>query len=481
MRYLQATTSPGAGGTKTWLLFYMIFVHGAIFFSDIARPDVFLHADRAPERMAAIRGLSSVGMSWKGLGTFLVTHGLAGDYLPQAILYLAGGRYAVILVQVSLMIAAVMAVYGMTHLFTASPKASLAAAVLYFHLPHSLVFPHVLASEGIFDPLLVISFYFAAVFFLEEQRSGLLLASAVLLGCATLVRPVTILWPLVICVTFLLNRFSLKQVLWYPTMCFAPLTLWMGFIWLNTGVFSMGSSSRDLGHNLYGQVAIIIERRLPEYERAQAKAAFLRERASSETSRDQLVMSPSDYFRFGLNYPRWYLSYLGEEAIIYVAKSGVEKITVDYLDLASDIREGLATMQYSWRDQVRSQGIITSVKLMLAEHPGLILTSLIGAVLVLLLWALAGIGSLCVLIDQAYTLRQRTFIAISAAFPLYLLAVSQAASGMESRHRAPAEFTLCLLAVLGWRVCRRISLHTTHWSRFGAAFSMAVSEGRDRV
>ena len=481
MRYLQAKISSRAGTIKTWLLFYMIFVHGAIFFWDIARPDVFLHADRAPERMAAIRELGSVGMSWKGLNTFLVSHGLAGDYLPQAILYLAGGRYAVILVQVVLMITAVMAVYGMTHLFTASPTASFAAAVLYFHLPHSLVFPHVLASEGIFDPLLVISFYFAAVFFLEEQRSGPLLASAILLGCATLVRPVTILWPVVICVTFLLNRFSLKQVLWYPTMCFVPLTLWMGLVWFNTGVFSMGSSSRDLGHNLYGQVAIIIKRRLPEYERAQAKAAFLRETASGETTLDQGVMSASDYFRFGLNYPRGYLSYLGEEITIYVAKSGVEKVTVDYLDLASDIREGLATMQYSWRDQVRSQGIIASAKLMLAERPGLILASLIGVVLALLLWALAGIGSLCVLIDKAHTLQQRTFIAILAAFPLYLLAVSLAASGIESRHRAPAEFTLCLLAVLGWTLYRRISLHTTPGSRFGAVFSMAVSGGRDRV
>src|SRR5437870_6950698 len=201
--------------TKMLLLVYVVVLHGAMFFWDILRPDVFLNADRAVERMGKLSELRDVGMHWNGINAFLVTHGLVGDYLPQVLLYLIGGRYLVILVQVVLLIGAVMAVYGIMDLLTASPMASLGASLLYVNLPHSLVYPHMLASESIFDPLLVISFYLTALLFLDKPRWTVLVAAALLLGCGMLVRPITILWPVVVFAALLSSRLPFRQALLY--------------------------------------------------------------------------------------------------------------------------------------------------------------------------------------------------------------------------------------------------------------------------
>ncbi len=569
----QNRVSFDALGVKTLLLIYVIGLHGTMLFWDIQRPNAFLSADRALERMAQIAELRLVGMQSKNIkgeqhfaakdmtgssvpgvelrvvdpqekdvprdgktmgeivatskgimvgqredsaenarggwfhtgdmatinedgsilvadrrkdvilngenpssiSSFLVTHGIVGDYLPQALLFLAGGKYLVIVVQIIMMIMAVMSVYGMTHLLTASPGASLAASLLYVHLPHSLVYPHMLASEGIFDPLVVISFYFAAVLFLDKPRWSALLASATLLGCATLVRPITILWPLVVFVALLVSRVSVRKALLYPLVAVFPLLLWMGYVNLNTGVFAMGSSTHDLSHNLRDRAAKTIGR-LPEHERAQARATFIHETFSRETMRNERVMSVPDYLRFCLHYPAGCLRFAAEDMAMYFAKSGVEKVTIGYLDLAHDVQE-LVNKPSDWRDLMYSRGIIGALKVMLAEHPGLILTSLAGVILTVLFWILAEVGTFGALSDTAYTFQQKAFIALLGAFPFYVLAVSLVAAEMQSRHRAPAEFALCVLAVLGWMELRqRISLRTGHSSRFATSAFHPVSE-----
>jgi AMP-binding enzyme/Dolichyl-phosphate-mannose-protein mannosyltransferase len=422
------------------------------------------------------KDIGSGGVHISSLRTFLATHGIVGDYFPQALLYLVGGRYLVIVFQVILMIGAVMAVYGITHLVTASPNASLAASLLYVHLPHSLVYPHMLASESIFDPLLVISFYLAAILFLDKARWSVLVASAVLLGCATLVRPITILWPLIAFIALLASRVSIRQALLYPLLALLPLLLWMGYIKLNTGVFSMGASSHDLGRNLYYRAKKIIDGRLPEHDRAQASAAFLHETFSRETMQNERVMTVRAYFRFCLHYPTGCLRFAGEDIAMYFAKSGVEKVTVDYLDLAPDVQE-LVNKPYDWRDLLYSQGVIGAFKIMVAKHPALILTSLTGTILTVLFWIFAEVGTLCVLSNNAYTLQQRAFIAMLGAFPFYIVGVSLVGAEMQSRHRAPAEFALCVLAVLGWTaLMQRISLQTAHSSHSGPQALRAVSE-----
>lgn len=141
-----------------------------------------------------------------------------------------------------------------------------------------------------------------------------------------------------VAIALLASRVPLKRMSLYLLMAFLPLLLWMGYIRLNTGVFSMGGSSHDPGHNLYDRATKIIDR-LPEHDRAQARAAFLHETFNRETMHNEHAMTLFDYFRFGLHYPAGCLRFTGEDIAIYVAKSGVEKVTIDYLDLAPTFKK----------------------------------------------------------------------------------------------------------------------------------------------
>ena len=74
-----------------WLLICFGAVHGLLLALDAHYPSAFLRGDRADSRMAAIEGLRQLS-GWHAIVAYLGTHGNIGDYAPQAVLYLAGGR-----------------------------------------------------------------------------------------------------------------------------------------------------------------------------------------------------------------------------------------------------------------------------------------------------------------------------------------------------------------------------------------------------
>ncbi len=75
------------------------------------------------------------------------------------------------------------------------------------------------------------------------------------------------------------------------------------------------------------------------------------------------------------------------------------------------------------------------------KQPGLVLYSGLSSVLFAVLVALAAYG--------AWAMRRQTLVL--AAFVLYVIATAQSVDAAQSRHRAPAEFALCLLAVAAFQ------------------------------
>ena len=71
------------------------------------------------------------------------------------------------------------------------------------------------------------------------------------------------------------------------------------------------------------------------------------------------------------------------------------------------------------------------------------LSSALASVLFTLLMALAAYGAVV-------SLARREWLLLTL-FVLYVAATAQVVDAAQSRHRAPAEFALCLLAVAGWR------------------------------
>jgi hypothetical protein len=399
-------------------------LHAAMFVYDIAHPDRFLRADRAQERLDSIQGFAAALHSGDALA-YLTTRGIVGDWLPQGLVYIAGGQYPLIAAQVVLVLASVLWVREIGVRVGLGESHARAAAIVYALLPHTLVFAHQLASEAVFVPLTVLGF--------RLSLGTLRPSGAVSFGLATLVRPVTVLWPLV---QAFFERPPLGRRLAFVGCAFAPLIVWMGFVFVQTGEFSMGRSGHDLGSNLYYRMQRM-GAALPEAERPPVKP------------QGEKRVSVGEYLRFVAAHPRAAAMHSARDAATVAVKSGVERVTIDYLDLFSEARQ-LQDSDQGWRADLESEGAVKTFLRLLREQPGLVISSALGSLAFAAFVALAVYGA----VSAARGPRRRALLLL-AAFVLYVGVTAQAVDAAQSRHRAPAEFALCLLALAGWAARRR--------------------------
>jgi hypothetical protein len=394
---------------------------------DIAHPDRFLHADRADERIKFILGLPDAVADGQTV-SYIAGHGIPGDWLPQGLIYLTGGQNALIVVQVALALLSIVWVRDIGRRLALGEQGAAAAAVLYGLLPHTLVFPHQLASEALFVPLVILAFRASG------RNSGW--HSGLAIGLATLVRPLTVLWPLVHAAVLPLSSRSRTLLL---IAAFAPLLGWMTFQLAETGEFSMGHSSHDLGRNLYervGRMAVA----LPEDERRAARPA------------DERTLSVREYLAFVTAHPLLALVHSGRDLAALSIKSGIERLTLDYLDLFPQGRQQVQEASGGWRARAEQLGFVGALKELGGRAPLLTATSGVGAVLFVLFMLLAAAGA------WSFFKRGPTDGLLLALFVVYAFITAQAVDAAQSRHRAPAEFVLCLLAVAGWgALLRRLS------------------------
>lgn len=439
LQALDDPVEPGRGPLVLWVLWVLLAVHAAMGVYDWLHPGVFLNSDRAISRLAFGDGLLA---AWRdgGVGPYLAAHGVVGDYALHALLGAAFGRAGLIGVQVALTLLAGLAVYRLGRLLGWHERPAALAALVWLLLPHSLLFPHQLSAEALYSPLLVICLWLSGEL-VARPRAGLLIGGALLLGVATLIRPITLLWPLL--VAGLLARAGRgRDGVAYALTALAPLLLWASFIGWQTGSFGLGKAEHDLGHNLYQRVARIAES-LPPGEAAAVRGEFLRDG-------DKGSLPAAEYARFAVAYPGPFVEHALRDTMVFVGKSGVERLPIDYFEWDAAARARLQDSDRGWRATLEQAGAWETLG-WLWRTQGLVLSlSLIGAASWLALMALAGIGGWQVLRGEAPTTAAGCFVAAQlVALPLYLLVFSQVVDALQSRHRAPAEAALVLLAMAG--------------------------------
>lgn len=401
------------------LLAPLAALHAAMFVYDLLHPERFLNADRARERIEVLRGFSQALHSGD-VTAYLASHGIVGDWLPQALLYLVGGQYFVIAAQIVLALFSVLWVLQLGRHLGLDERSARAAAFLSALLPHALVYPHQLASEAIFVPLVILGFRLAS-----GPGSGLAL------GLATLVRPITALWPLI-------HVFARRDRAAFLGLAFAPLLLWMSFIFVATGELSMGRSGHDLGNNLYYRLQRM-GADVPAAERPPQRPA------------GQTKATVREYLAFVAAHPLVTAKYAARDLAVMTFKSGIERIVLDYLDLYPEAREQLQAADGGWRSQVVDRGGVRAFVELVRSQPGLVGSAAAAALAFTLLMLLAAYGAL----RWAGTGPRRAERLALVAFVLYIFITSQAADAAQSRLRACAEFAICLLAVAGWTALRR--------------------------
>ncbi|MFO7305921.1 MAG: glycosyltransferase family 39 protein [Gammaproteobacteria bacterium] len=408
-------------------------------------PELFLRADRAGERLNAIVGLLGT-QSWLQLERYLASHGIIGDYAPHAVLYAVAGRLGVVIVQVALAILSGLCVHRLARVLGLSQRAAAVAMMLYLALPHTLVLPHQLATEALHVPLVVISTWSLAEVLLKP-RASLLLLSALCLGAAILIRPIMLLWPLV--TTALLGLILRPRIAGvYAAIALLPTLTWTSFIWSQTGEFGLGKSGHSMERNLYSRVDRIAAT-LPSSTRSYVQATYL--------AHPDRELSPATYIRFSLQHPFASLVHLGRDALNFFGKSGIERVTIDYLALHSDANS-LQDPRHGWRRHLEARGTLATVRYLSNTLGVVFIVSIVGAILMAGLLLLTLFGAVHLFRHRRkLTLPQRLTSTLLVLLIPYVFVFSQVIDAMQSRHRAPAEFAIVLLATVGASAWRRRS------------------------
>lgn len=431
--------TPGAGAI---VLAIAVMLHGAMVAFDLRHPERFLWADRAGQRVEKIEGFER-SLEQGTVLPYLGSHGILGDYLPHALLHGAGGPVLVIGAQVALFLLSLCCLLRLAAEVTGSPRWAAAAGLLYVLHPHSLVLAHQLAAEALFIPLVVISFYLYGRYFFGERGSvGWLLAGSLVLAAATLIRPVALLWPVVFAASVALVLRRSRPALWVLVPAIVPVMAWAAFVQSQTGEFSLGKSAHDHSVNLYERVRLVAET-LPEPERGALMTKLLR----NEDRR----LGVLDYGRLSLEHPGAFAQHAVRDAAVFIGKSGIERLMIDYLGLGSTERTSVQDPHTGWRRVLEREGLLAGLRSVYDRWPVTLVSSLVGVAFQLPLMMLAAYGMWLVvrrIRSREWLAGKRVMGLALILFPLYIFAVSTAVDAMQSRHRAPAEFALFILAAL---------------------------------
>ena len=415
-------------------------LHALMFVYDMQHPWVLLNADRAGARLATIQGLFA---AWNNgdLSNYLVSHGILGDYIPQALVTAAVGVPGLIFLQIILALISGYAVFSLGQLLGLSRRLSIVSCVIYLLLPHTLLYPHQLASEAWFTPMLVISLWMCAKF-MERPNHILLIASALLLGLTSLIRPISLLWPLFVALLMVKGK-QARAGVYLAGLATAPMLIWVGFVGLQSGTIGMGVSSFDMGHNLYQRVKRI-SATLPQDGFMQVQKQFLNQGENGS-------LGLGDYARFATQYFRPFLGQSARDSGVFFGKSGIERISLDYLELNSAARAEIQSEDRGWRKQLEVSGVVSAFKFLWHTQGSILLISLLGSMVLLLMMGMAAIGAWDLLRQmRRANIPQQFTASMIMALPVYILLFTQVVDAMQSRHRAPAEAALILLAMWGW-------------------------------
>jgi hypothetical protein len=216
----------------------------------------------------------------------------------------------------------------------------------------------------------------------------------------------------------------------------------MTFVWHTTGEFGLGRSNASLGRNLYQRVRFI-SLTLPENARAEVETSYLNQI-------DPGALGVGEYLSFAARYPVPFAAHLGRDSAAFFVKSGIEKVTIDYLGGGASFTAFQEDEGGGWRGRLQRDGVLSAARF-LWEQLGLVLiVSAVGALCMVSWLVAAAFGSWRLFRQRRRLTPLQTFEAVLLVLlPIYVFGVSTVVDIVQSRLRAPAEFALVVLAVYG--------------------------------
>ncbi len=204
--------------------------------------------DRATARLEKIEFVFGDGdLSQTPLAGRLVKAGTPGDYIFQGVLYSLGGKPLVIAVQLLLAYLALLFTYQLALLIGCSPRMAFAAVLLYMVLPGSLILPHELASESLYNPLVIIGLCLICKTLEEPFHAPTFCLGLFLLAVAIGVRVMLVLYPFLL--TFIFGfagrQHRTLRIALVLAICFIIPLAWALFVRTQTGQMSVKSHDNN--------------------------------------------------------------------------------------------------------------------------------------------------------------------------------------------------------------------------------------------
>lgn len=244
------------------LAFFLI--HIPLLIHDIQSPKAFQKADRGYVRMGKIRYMlyGYIPPKAKRLLDFdsipdssfqrAIQLGEAGDYLVHALLYKAGGRGLVIAVQLVLTCLSIFALFLLALELGLNTEWAVTTAALYMLLIGNLLQPHILATEGLFNPLLVMGITTLVICINRSLPYRYWLIATALLGVTVFIRTQMLLLPLVFaCILWWYMKGHPRRpatlLLWLAVL---PLLLWDGIAMMASDRMQLTPKGADITMHL---------------------------------------------------------------------------------------------------------------------------------------------------------------------------------------------------------------------------------------
>lgn len=408
------------------ILPFFAAVHFGLMIYDWYQPEVFLNADRADYRFRTIIGF----VNSTDVIQYLSTHGLIGDYIFQAVAFIIGGKFSVIVTQVLLNIVSIVFVYRISFLLTESRLTSQLSVFVYFFLPHTLAYPHLLASESLSNPLTIISIYYLVLHFSTQRASDTsIVLSGLFIAISMLIRPIVLFFPIfVYCVLKLFEKNGKPATRFkYLSAAYLPVILWMTFMLVTTGAFSLGSSGSTLGLNLYQKVERM-QQALPKPQ----DNGFL-------DDLDAKSLSVSEYAGFIADHPKLAVNLLKYDISNLLINSGSNKLFSYYLEIyAADKRQSSA-----WRKTIDKRGLISGILEVVSESGTYVIFTIISTAVWVTIFFGSVLGAIIFWKTRSQMLAEKLIV---LGYPLYVITFTLAlVSYPRSGHRSSFDFIVAIM------------------------------------
>lgn len=404
-----------------------VAIHAALLIYDLSHFEALLTADRAEGRLHAIRMLDQRLAHGESFGRILIDLGHAGDFVFHYLPYAIAGIPGILVMQIMLQLVAVYLLFRLTVTLLGSQRMATVAAVAYILLPGTLHHTHTIASEAIFNPLIIGAVYLLVRFLRSGGGLAPLAGAGVLTSVASLIRPLNLLLPVLVAIALFCarGRRALVPGTVYLVIASALPLGWMAFQYTQSGeLTAMGS--HGLGRNMYGRI-----------DRMSQIAGFQIAPELIERQRMDVVT----FAGYVAQHPDTFLRTFGSDLLNGVLNSGLNSFAGRYLQLY-EIPGGTA---YSM--QVRDEsGWLGLIKMVMTTSPGLAITNLLGGAAWLLFLMITALGAALLWRSEAVGREERILI---FTVPAYFILAGQAAYGLRWAYRTPGEFLLAIMFAAG--------------------------------